>query len=148
MEARFKTLQIIWAAMLAGVVAYTAVLFVVLRLGMVEMPVLPAWVMTVGASVVLVYMAGVTVVRRRMVEAIPAGAAQDTRFAQYQTATIVGLALLEGGGLLLISLGILADSSIWVLAGGGASLWMMALARPQRSEAGIGEPGRGLPRNC
>ncbi len=61
---------------------------------------LPAWVMTVGASVVLVYMAGVTVVRRRMVEAIPAGAAQDTRFAQYQTATIVGLALLEGGGLL------------------------------------------------
>ncbi|MSR20156.1 MAG: hypothetical protein EXR91_04150 [Gemmatimonadetes bacterium] len=100
MEARFKTLQIIWAAMLAGVVAYTAVLFVVLRLGMVEMPVLPAWVMTVGAAVVLVYMAGVTVVRRRIVEAIPAGAAQDTRFAQYQTATIVGLALLEGGGLL------------------------------------------------
>ena len=140
MEARFKTLQIIWAAMLAGVVAYTAVLFVVLRLGMVEMPVLPAWVMTVGALVVLVYMAGVTVVRRRMIEAIPAGASQDTRFARYQTATIVGLALLEAGGLLLISLGILADSSIWVLAGGGASLWMMALARPQRSGAGIAEP--------
>ena len=108
---------------------------------MVEMPVLPSWVITVGASAVLVYMAGVTVVRRRMVDLIPARAAQDTRFARYQTATIVGLALHEGGGLLLISLGILADSSIWVLAGGGASLWLMALARPKRSEAGMGGSG-------
>ena len=148
MEARFKTLQVIWAVMLAGVVTYTAVLFVLVRLGMVDMRVLSPSILTVGAAAVLVYMAGVTVVRRRMIEAIPAGASQDTRFARYQTATIVGLALLEAGGLLLISLGILADSSIWVLAGGGASLWMMALARPQRSEAGIGEPGRGSPRNC
>ena len=142
MEARFRTLLIIWAAMLSGVVTYTAVVFVVLRLGVMEMPALPSWVMTAVASALLIYMGGVTVVRRRMVEAIPAGIAQDARLARYQTATIVGLGLLEAGGLMLISAGILARSPTWVLAGGGASLWMMALARPQRSEAGIGGPRR------
>lgn len=143
MEARFKTLQIIWAALLGGTAGYTAVVAVVVQLRVVDAPALPPGVMAIAATVAVLHMGVGTVARRRMIEAIPTDAPHDARFAKYQMATIVGLAILEAGGLLVITLGILADSTTWVLAGGGASLWTMALARPQRSEAGIAEPGRG-----
>ncbi len=138
MDARFRTLQIIWAAMSAGVVTYTGVMVALILLGLVDMPGLPPIVLTLGALVAASILGTGLVVRRRLVEAIPPGGTPETRFGQYQTATMIGLALMEGGGLLLITLGLLAGSPTWVLAGGGASLLMLMNARPRANEAGIG----------
>ncbi len=51
---------------------------------------------------------------------------------------------MESGGLAVITLGVLASSTTWILAGGGAALGMMVLAKPNREEAGIdgGAEGR------
>lgn len=143
MEARFKTLQTVWLALLGGVAAYTTAGVLLITVAALDVGVLGPSVLTVAAATVVVYMAGGLVVRRRMVDAIPAGVDEETHFARYQTATLVGLGLLESGGLLLVTLGLLANAPTWVLAGGAASLCMMTLARPRKNEARLGGAERG-----
>ena len=142
MEARFRTLQLIWAAMSGGIVMYTGVMVVLLVLGLIEMPGLPRIALTLGAVVAASILGIGMVKRRRLIEAIPPGITPETRFGHYQTATIIGLGIMEGGGLFLITLGLVAGSPTWVLAGGGASLLMLAISRPRADEAGIGGAGR------
>jgi amino acid transporter len=93
----------------------------------------------VGAGALVLMLSGLGL-KRRLVGAIPRGAHEAKRLEQYFAATIVGLALVEGGGLFLITLSIVADTPVWVLAGGGTALWMLVIGRPRREETGPGRP--------
>ncbi|NNF14629.1 MAG: hypothetical protein HKN72_15485, partial [Gemmatimonadetes bacterium] len=50
------------------------------------------------------------------------------------TACIITLALIEGGGLIVITLSIVTGVATWALVGGGAAVVVMLMARPARSE--------------
>ena len=90
----------------------------------------------IGAGV-LAYMVGGVFVRRTMVERIPRDAEPEARMAAYQTAVILGLALSESGGLILVTLGMLTGASTWVLAGGASAAVLMFMARPTGEEIGV-----------
>lgn len=135
-------LQVIWLALLGGVATYAAVAVGLLTLGDVDLAVLSPAVVRVAAVAVVLYTFGAELTRRRMVDAIPRNADDETRLARYQVAMIVGLALLESGGLLLVTLGMLSGAPGWALAGGAASLWMMARARPRPDELRLGQTER------
>jgi hypothetical protein len=47
------------------------------------------------------------------------------------------MVLMQSGGLIVITLGLVSSSPTWILAGGGAAVGMMALARPTAEETGI-----------
>ena len=133
---RIRTLQIIWAAMVAGVVIYTAVVAVVMRTGSTPSASLDPSIMNLIGAGVLAYMVGGVFARRTMVERIPRDAAPEARMGAYQTAVIVGLALSESGGLILVTMGMLTGAPTWVLAGGGAAAILMFMARPTGEEIG------------
>jgi hypothetical protein len=133
---RGRQLRIVWLAMCVGVATYTVVIFALVSAGTLALGVLDKSIVNVVASGVIVYMAAGLAVRRAMIARIPAGADPQARLAKYWTATIVALALMESGGLIVITLGMLASSPTWILAGGGAALGMMLLARPGQSEIG------------
>jgi len=135
--AQLRTLQIIWVALVGGVVTYTAVVFGLLRTGAAPEASLDASIMNLIGAGVLAYMIGGVFVRRAMVERIPRDASPEARMAAYQTAVIVGLALSESGGLILVTLGLLSGTSTWVLAGGASAAVLMFMARPTGDEIGV-----------
>lgn len=137
MDARLRVIRILWLALMGGVATYTVVAISLLTIGGVRFSAVGPAVVRVGAVVAILYMAAAVLVRRRLVAAIPRDADTESRVARYQSATIVGLALLESGGLVVITLGLLADAPGWILAGGLAALWMMVLGRPRADEAGL-----------
>jgi hypothetical protein len=126
---------------MGGVASYTVISICLLTIGGVHFGVIGPTPVRVGAVVAILYMAAAVLVRRRLVTSIPRGADDETRLGRYQAATIVGLALLESGGLVVITLGMLADAPGWILAGGTAAIWMMILGRPRAEEAGLTRSG-------
>ena len=130
-------LRVIWMAMIGGTASYTLVIFALVSLGTIAVDALPAAVMRVAGGLAILLMGGALFLRRALVARIPSSADRKTRLTQYGTATIVGLALMEGGGLVVITLGLVSSSRTWILAGGGAAVGMMTLARPTTEEAGI-----------
>ena len=86
----------------------------------------------------MLYMAGGVFIRRLMISKIPTQAPAQERLSSYRTASIVALALMESGGLIVITLGLLSGAATWVLAGGGAAAVLMFLARPNAEEIGMG----------
>jgi cell shape-determining protein MreD len=78
-------------------------------------------------------------VRRKLLEAIPAGSKADDRLARYQAAVITSLALIEGPGLLIIVLSLVSNAPRWIPAGTAVTLLMMVLARPRREELGTAD---------
>ncbi len=129
-------LTIVWGALVAGVLAYTTVLFVLVSNGTLDMAVLPPRVMSFVGAGVLVYMVAGVFVRRALVARIDPALDRERRLAAYTTATIVGLGLTESGGLVVITLGMLSGSPRWVLAGGLAAAALMLGARPNGAELG------------
>lgn len=142
MDARLRVIRILWLALMGGVATYTVIAVCLLTIGGIRFGALPPVAVSVGSVVVIVYMVAAVLVRRRLVAAIPRDADDQTRLGRYQSATILGLALLEAGGLFVITLGMLADAPAWILAGGLAAIWMMALGRPRADEAGLRRSGR------
>lgn len=136
MSARpsIRRLRIVWAAMVGGTLAYTAVVYVLLSNGTVDMAVFGRDVMNVVGAVVMLQMVAAVVLRRRLVAVIPDDAEPELRQARYGSATIIALALMEGGGLLVITFGLMTGSATWVLAGGGAAAVLMLMARPSEEE--------------
>ncbi len=138
MQQRFTVLQIAWAALMFGVLACALAVYFMLTIGGLELAAMPVQVLTYVAPVAVVGMVGGTVLRRRFVDAIPAGVTPEQRMEKYLAAVIVGLAVTEGFGLLVITLALLAGAPTWALVGGGLATGVMALSGPQRDEAGLG----------
>jgi hypothetical protein len=133
---RFKVLQIIWLALMGGVASFAIVAYVLLTVVGIEMPGLPPIVLRVAAPAAVVGMAVGLLVRRKLLDAIPASAQGEQRVASYQAAVIVGLAVIEGCGLLIIVLSLVAGAPNWIPSGAAITLLMMAIARPRADEAG------------
>lgn len=138
METRFKTLQIVWAAMMAGVFLYALVTYALIALGSITLDALPRRVLTLVAPVAVVGMIAGTVLRRRLIDAIPASLAPEQRLERYSVASITGLALIEGCGLLIITLALAAGAATWAILGGGLAIGTMGVSGPKRDEAGLG----------
>ncbi len=130
-------LRVIWMAMIGGTASYTLVIFALVSLGVISVDALPAAVVDGAGGLAILIMGGALFLRRALVARIPSSADRDARITQYATATIVGMVLMESGGLIVITLGLVSSSPTWILAGGGAAVGMMALARPTAEEAGI-----------
>ncbi len=142
MEARLRAARTVWLALTAGLAIATIAVFCLLTVGGLHVDALPPAGALGGAVAEAVAVAAGMLVRSRMIAAIPRDADEETRLAQYLTAVIIGLALIEGGGLFMITLGLIADAPGWVLAGGVAAVWMMVLGRPRADEATLRRSGR------
>ena len=136
---KLRDLRVVWAAILGGTVLYTLVAFGLVATGAIELGGLDAISMNLAGAVVLLYLAGTVFVRRRMIGQIDPDAPPEMRRSQYATAVIVGVALTESGGLLLITLGLLTGSATWILAGGLGAAFVILLARPTGDEVGLSE---------
>ncbi|MDX1495295.1 MAG: hypothetical protein R3253_14610, partial [Longimicrobiales bacterium] len=91
-------------------------------------------IMNLVGPVVLVQLAGSLLLRRRMVASIPEDLPPEIRVSRYTTACIVALALIEGGGILVITFAIITDVATWALVGGGSAVLLMLMARPSQAE--------------
>lgn len=131
-----RSLTLIWAALCGGVLGYTGIAWGLIEAGATPETSLPPSVMNFAGPVVLAWMLASLFARRWLVSRLPDEAAPEIRFQRYQTAVIVGLALIEGPGLLMVTLGLITSSSSWVLAGGGAALVLMLMAKPTEAEFG------------
>ena len=136
MTDRFRVLQIVWLALMGGVVMFAGVACVLLTVMDLQMPGLPPIVMRVVGPSAVAMMAGALMVRRKLLEAIPAGSRADDRLTRYRAAVITSLALIEGPGLLIIVLSLVSNAPRWIPAGAAVTLLMMMLARPRREELG------------
>src|SRR5688572_11579481 len=99
MTDRFKVLQIVWLALMGGVVTCAVVTYALLTVMDVEMTGLtglPPMVLRVAGPAAVVMMGGGLLVRRRLLESIPAGARGEERLPRYHAAVLVGLAIIEG----------------------------------------------------
>lgn len=136
-EEGLGQLQVIWGALVGGVVLYTLLIFVLMTAGTLDIASLDPSIMNMVGAAVMVYLVGGIIVRRTMVGAIPDDADRSDKIQRYRVAIIVPMALMESGGLIVITLGLLSGSATWVLAGGGAAAALMLMARPSADEIGI-----------
>ena len=134
---QMKQLQIIWGALLGGVIAYTTVVYCLMTFGGVHMGVFSPAIMNVVGGVVILYMFGALMARRTMIARIPRDAPAEQRFVRYQIATLVGTAGIEGGGLLMITASLVAGVPNWTLAGGAAAAAVLLMVRPTASEIAL-----------
>jgi hypothetical protein len=132
-----KELRLIWFALVGGVVAYTMATLGLMASGRLDLSSIDPVVMKVAGPFVLLYMGAGLILRRALVAAIPPDAAPEAKLAKYRSATIIGLALPESGGLVLITLGLMSGAATWVLAGGGGAVVLMFVARPSGAEVGL-----------
>lgn len=131
----FEHLRAVWMAMVGGTLLYTIVAYLLLLLGIVEAGgALGPSVMNLVGAFAVVQIALSLLLRRRLVGAIPRNAPPEERMSRYFTACVITLALIEGGGLIVITLSIVTGVATWALVGGGAAVVVMLLARPVRSE--------------
>lgn len=131
----FQTLRVVWMAMVGGTLLYTLVAYVLLLAGVIDVGSAfgPEVMNYVGAFAVAQIVVSL-VVRRRLVAATPPGASREERMNHYFTACVVTLALIEGGGLFVITFSIITGVATWALVGGGAAVVVMVMARPLQSE--------------
>jgi hypothetical protein len=134
MTDRFKVLQIIWLALMGGVLMFAVVAYTLLTVMDLGVAALPPIVMRVVGLVAVVTMAAALLVRRKLLEAIPAGTRNEERLSKYQAAVITSLAMIEGSGLLVIVLSLVSNAPNWIPSGAAVTLLMMTLARPRRDE--------------
>lgn len=128
-RAELRQVRILWGAFMGGVALYTAVGWYVARSGVLASEGLDPGIVNAVATGVLVYMIAGVVFRRALVARLPRTDAA-ARSERYRVATMIGLALIESGGLVIITLGVLSHAPAWVLAGGSSALVMMLFARP------------------
>lgn len=132
---RFKSLTVVWLALVAGTALYAGVAYVLLIMGIVDLetPLGPD-IMNIGGAFAVVQILAAMVLRRRLVAAIPRDAPDEVRLQRYYTACVVTLALVEGGGMLVVTLALVTGIASWALVGGGAAVLVMLMARPAPAE--------------
>ena len=131
-DAMIRPVVAIWAALNLGVALYVVVAAGLIATEMVEPVGLDLGIVRAVSLGIVAYMAGGLLIRRAMLARLPEE--PGARTAQYRSATLIALALMESGGLVLITLGLLSGSLTWVVGGGSASIVMMLLTRPSQAE--------------
>ena len=128
-----RSLTIIWAALCSGVALYTLVVFGLTLTGSVE-PALPGIAMTIAVPFALLWLGAITLFRRSAIRNLVAVLEPPQRFEKYRIMVITMLAMMEFGGLMMITVGLMTGEPGWVLAGGGAATFLMVRARPSIGE--------------
>lgn len=139
-RTRFRALRAIWAALVLSVMAYGAVSLYLVTFGGLDLGVVSHAAARPITTALILAMIAALFVRRRLVASIPDGLDEGTYLARYQQAVLVGLALIEAGGLASATLGLLADGPEWIVAGCGACVIVLLLARPKPADRSAGYP--------
>ncbi len=134
LDTSYRTLVVIWLAMVAGVASFGVVTWVLLDVLDVPMSTLPPGILTTAAPFLVLLMAAGLYVGQRMEAGIPRGLEPEETLRRYQTARIVSLAVSEAGGLAFIVLSLLAGEAAWALGGAAICVAIMTLGRPRRED--------------
>ena len=132
-----KQLRIIWAALVVGTLLYTVLVVAVTLSGIAPIGTLDPALLNYAGAAVMVYLVVGVVIRRRMIANIDRDAPPEQRLAAYSTATILGAGLTEGGGMLLVTLALMAGSATWALTGGLTAVLVMVIGRPAEEDIGL-----------
>lgn len=133
----FQRLQIVWVALMCGLAAYTVIAYCVLAFGIIDTPLVPTSVLRIAGTLAAAVLCGGFIVRRKMIQAIDPQAPPAERLGEYARATILGLALVDAGGFLMVTLGVAAAAAMAPLVLGGAAIGVMALSGPKREHIGL-----------
>lgn len=135
-EQRIRTVQIIAFALVLGVLMFTGVAVAMIL----------AELMTTGgelfgpgflgfvALVVALLLVLAPMLRRRVLESGERPTDADAVLDRWMTATLVGMAVREGAGLMGVALALVSGSLPWILAFGLASAAAMILGWPRAGE--------------
>ena len=133
LEARFRAVSIVWAAMLAGVTLFAAVVWG-LAGGLLapgfsaSLAPGPASKLLILAPVLLA--AGIAYRNGEVGRRVDA----DSRLAAWQARITVASALQEGGGICGLAISLLAARPSWALGVWAVTVVAMVLSRPRRQE--------------
>ena len=131
---RVRPLKVIWLAMIAGVVAFTGVVyFLIISQTVRPIPALRAGAGATLAIVLVLALVGANYVRK-IVEKTPPSATRSQVAAKWQAGWIVGQAIKEVIGLLGLVLALLVGASSWAMAFGVASAASMIMTPPWEAE--------------
>ena len=140
-DARIRTLNATWVAMIVsvGVSACAAWALVRQTAPHGESAVERAWSslthlpfgVPLAAAFVLALAVGLTLVRRAEQHVVPLPPTRRV-IARYVTLRLIGLAVLEGGGLLVIVASTMAAHGEWALGAGATTIGAMWMAEPNR----------------
>jgi len=125
-----KPVQIVWLALIASTVVYACVAVALITVFGVEIGGLPPVVMNVVGPLALGLMGFGLFARRRWLGLIPRDLPAHEREDQQQAVVISSLALIEGGGILMTTMGMIVGAPAWILVGAGAAVLVMVMARP------------------
>jgi len=139
-RTRFRALRAIWAALVLSVVAYGAVSLYLVTFGGLDLRVVSHAAARPITTALILAMIGALFVRKRLVASIPDALDEGAYLTRYQQAVLVGLALIEAGGLASATLGLLADGPEWIVAGCGSCVIILLLARPKPADRNAGYP--------
>ena len=125
-----KPLQVIWLGLMGGLVAYACVAVALVTVGGLDIGGLPPIVVIVTRVLALVIMGLGLWMRRALLAQIPRDLPAGERETRSQTVTLASLALIEGGGILMITTSMIVGAPAWILIGAGAAVLLMVMARP------------------
>lgn len=125
-----RRLTILWFALMAGVGVYAAVASLLITTGAFTATSGLPWGMLAWAPTAAVVMLGAGIVMIRRGEEPDPGAPAERRVARYFTLRLVGLAIQEAAGLLVITTSLFAGRADWAAAAGLVTVGVMSMARP------------------
>ena len=134
-DPRIRQVHIVSGGLAAGVLAYTGIAAALVVSGawtdavLADSTVLAAVALAVALLLVLA-----PVLRRRILEGREPPGDADEVLSRWVGASILGMALRDGAGVLGVTAGLLAASVPWILGFGIAALAAMGLAWPRGDE--------------
>lgn len=134
-KSSLKTVTVVWLALMAGVALYAGVTYVLVEVlgtrvqgGGSALSGVLTWAASAAA---LVLGAGMVVSRRA--ERVPDRTLPTDRgVARYFTMKLIGLAIQEGAGFLVITLSLVAADGLWAVVAGIATIGVMWLSGPRQ----------------
>ncbi len=132
---QLRTMSVIWLALMAGVAIYTIVTYVLVEVMDVRVQgdaSAVSGMLTWAASAAALVLGAGLLVARRAEEQVDRSLPPQRRVARYFTTKLMGLAIEEGAGFLVITLSLIAADGIWAAAAGVATLGVMWISGPRR----------------
>ncbi|HZD06018.1 MAG TPA: hypothetical protein VE173_14000 [Longimicrobiales bacterium] len=135
-EQRMRTVQIIVLALVLGVVMFTGVAVAMIVAGLMSSggELFGPGFLGFVALVVAVLLVLAPLLRRRVLESGESPQDEDAVLDRWMTATVVGMAVREGAGLMGVALALVSGSIPWTLIFGLASAAAMVLGWPRAEE--------------
>lgn len=130
-----RTMTVIWFALMAGVALYACVAYALVEvLGVRVQGAAPAvsGILTWAASAAALVLGAGLLVARRAEAVADRSVPPEQRVTRYFTTRLVGLAIEEGAGFLVITLSLIAADGTWAVAAALATIAVMWLSGPRR----------------